>query len=193
MWNIITLLYTSDNKDMMLGGYLASHCGERIYQIDNLNQDMIKGVEIYNKINKTLRSHSSVNDCIRRLSPFQRKYGHKVIGVFFDHFLLKNWNIYSNEDLNTIISTFHLHADEHTDLIPYKSRNMLTICMDKNIYQNAASIQGLNSYFEALEGSKTYLSYSVGDLTNQYNEFYIDFNIAMNFIREEFVMEKTCF
>jgi len=76
------------------------------------------GIARHRAIDRFTDSHPAVTRSIERLDPGFRRYGGIIIDVLYDHFLARDWNLYSPESLSNFTKDFYASFDEFRNLIP---------------------------------------------------------------------------
>jgi len=76
------------------------------------------GIERHRVIDRFTDSHPAVARSIQRLDSRFRRYGGIIIDVLYDHFLARDWPLYSPESLSDFIQDFYSSLDEFRDRLP---------------------------------------------------------------------------
>ena len=93
------LLLSKPDVESRLGNLLADLVkgAER----ENLNEQIYEGIKYHQLIDAFTDSHVIVHRSKQRISSTYRRFAGILIDGFYDHFLAKNWNIYSNQPLDS--------------------------------------------------------------------------------------------
>ena len=92
--NFLAHLYLSgDNEDLIIGNFIADMVKGR--QIENFQEEVVKGIELHRKIDYFTDNHAIVDQSKRRLRNKYRLYSGVIVDMFYDHYLAANWSEYS--------------------------------------------------------------------------------------------------
>ncbi|MGB0879588.1 MAG: ACP phosphodiesterase, partial [Polaribacter sp.] len=104
--NFLAHLYLSNsNTNIMIGNFIADHI--RGNKFKHFHPKIQQGILLHRQIDTFTDRHSIVRKSKRRLHERYRHYDGVIIDIFFDHFLAKNWNKYSDIPLAEYIDTFY--------------------------------------------------------------------------------------
>ena len=76
------------------------------------------GIARHHAIDRFTDSHPAVARSIQRLDSRFRRYGGIIIDVLYDHFLARDWPLYSAESLSYFTQDFYASLDEFRDWLP---------------------------------------------------------------------------
>jgi acyl carrier protein phosphodiesterase len=149
--NWLAHLYLSEpSAEFRVGNLLPDllPIGELAY----LPSEFQRGIEQHRKIDAFTDSHPIVRECINRVPSNFRRFGGVLIDLFFDHFLARDWNLYSSKSLpffaNEIYDSFDgLHHDlpHHVLIFLDKIRAHNVLCTYQNISGIAAALERIDS------------------------------------------------
>jgi len=143
----------------MLGNFIADHIKGN--KINYLPSDVIEGIILHRKIDFYTDTHSEVIKSKKRLYNKYHKYSGIIIDIYYDHFLAKNWNKYSNISLNLFTYYSYTILLKNYTLLPKKTKEILPKLIINNWLSSYKNFSGLIKTF---------------DLINKRTKFKIDFN-----------------
>jgi acyl carrier protein phosphodiesterase len=179
--NFLAHLYLSpNNKHIMLGNFIADHV--RGNKFKHLPEDIQKGIYLHRKIDTFTDSNEIVRISKRRL---HERYGHYdgvIIDIFYDHFLAKNWNEYSQIPLDIYTNSVYKYFQSQMEILPEKTKELLPFMIQYNWLYNYQFIEGIQSVMNGMNRrtkGKSKMNLAVEDLELYYSEFENDFQNFM--------------
>jgi acyl carrier protein phosphodiesterase len=179
--NFLAHLYLSpNNKHIMLGNFIADHV--RGNKFKHLPEDIQKGIYLHRKIDTFTDSNEIVRISKRRL---HERYGHYdgvIIDIFYDHFLAKNWNEYSQIPLDIYTNSIYKYFQSQIEILPEKTKELLPFMIQYNWLYNYQFIEGIQSVMNGMNRrtkGKSQMNLAVEDLELYYSEFENDFQKFM--------------
>jgi len=85
---------------------------------DHFTPAIAEGIRNHRRVDAFTDSHPAVAAFRRVLVPEHGHYARVIADVFFDHFLVRNWNQYSEESLTDFLARVFATIDPHLDLLP---------------------------------------------------------------------------
>jgi acyl carrier protein phosphodiesterase len=151
-------------------------------QIAGLPEAVRAGVALHRSIDAFTDRHPVVRKCAQRLHPFHGKYAPVVIDVFFDFFLMHNWECYSEEPFDAFVQNVYDILQESRDILPEGLRGRLPRMVSGGWLHSYGHPQGLEYAFLRLQSRMSKPEQLIGvmdthrrffDLTNQdFNDFF---------------------
>lgn len=164
----------------MLGNFIADHV--RGNKFKHLPEDIQKGIYLHRKIDTFTDSNEIVRISKRRL---HERYGHYdgvIIDIFYDHFLAKNWNEYSQIPLDIYTNSIYKYFQSQMEILPEKTKELLPFMIQYNWLYNYQFIEGIQSVMNGMNRrtkGKSKMNLAVEDLELYYSEFENDFQKFM--------------
>ena len=94
--NFLAHLFLScKDEDLLIGNFLADFLKKK--EADSLSERYKAGIQLHRKIDQYTDNHPIVIQGVRRLYPYHSKYASVIIDIFYDYFLIKNWNEFSSQ------------------------------------------------------------------------------------------------
>lgn len=141
--NFLAHLYLSGNNEhVMIGNLMGDHI--RGNNFNTLNDDIIKGVKLHRLIDAFTDTHPVVTASKERLRPVFHKYSPVIIDIFYDHFLAKNWNTYSEVPLQDYADDVYALLSKNTNILPKRTQQMLPHMIANNWLFIYSTTDGIN-------------------------------------------------
>ena len=97
--NYLAHLYISgQEKELLVGNFIADDVKGKRYK--SYSDGIQQGIFLHRKIDEFADNHPIFNHSKKRLYSVYHHYAGVVNDVFYDHFLAKDWNTYSDIPLN---------------------------------------------------------------------------------------------
>jgi acyl carrier protein phosphodiesterase len=152
--NFLAHLYLSGNdKDIMIGNFIADSVKGKAYL--KYRNGIQHGILLHRKIDELTDNHKITKELSLLLKSHFRRYAGVVIDVFYDHFLSKNWDKYSDTSLKNFIKKSHGILLKSIGVLPPQVQGFLPIMIAKNRLYSYSKIEGLR---DALERMAQYTS-----------------------------------
>jgi acyl carrier protein phosphodiesterase len=176
--NFLAHIYLSgENEDLMLGNFIADMVKGR--QIENFHQGIVDGILLHRKIDAFTDAHPIVEKSKMRLRNKYRLYAGVVVDMFYDHFLARNWEEYSNHSLNGFVKQAYNVLLRNYFMLPVRARYMLPFMITGNWLSNYRDLERLQQHFEGMARRtpfKSGMEHAVFDLVGFYEEFETEFH-----------------
>lgn len=177
--NFLAHLYLSpENTEIMIGNFIADHIRGNNYK--EFSIEIQQGIFLHREIDTFTDAHEIVRKSKRRLHPRYRHYSGVIIDIFYDYFLAKNWNNYSEIPLDIYTKSIYQLFNEIKDELPVKSQNFIKYMIEYDIlfnYNNKAGIakvlNGMNTRTKGL----SQMNLAIEDLEVLENELQEDFTL----------------
>ena len=104
--NFLAHLYLSgSNSKIMIGNFIADHIKGN--QFTHLGPEIQQGIKLHQKIDTFTDTHEVTRRSKRRLHKRYGLFAGIVIDIFYDHYLAKNWNDYSEIPLKVYVNSVY--------------------------------------------------------------------------------------
>ena len=184
--NFLAHLYLSgNNTNLMIGNFIADHI--RGNKFSHYKEEIQKGIFLHREIDTFTDTHDIVRKSKRRL---HERYGHYdgvIIDIFYDHFLAKNWNTYSQIPLNTYVKSVYKLLQDNYNILPEKTQEILPLLTKYNWlynYQFANGIQEVLNGMNKRTKGKSQMNLASEDLLIHYDLFENDFTLFFEDLRK---------
>ena len=185
--NFLAHIYLSGNNDFVkMGNFMAD--GIRGKEYLNFPDDVKKGILLHRQIDTFTDAHLIYRKSKHRL---HNKYGHYsgvIMDILYDHFLAKNWNNYSNENLKDYAQNFYNLLLNNQLILTDKANKMLPYMIKNDWLTSYATIAGIEKILFQVDyrtKHRANMQESIIELKEYYsefeNEFITFFEELMNF------------
>ncbi|MDF1546623.1 MAG: ACP phosphodiesterase [Bacteroidales bacterium] len=147
--NFLAHLYLSGNdNDILIGNFIADSVKGKAYQI--YRPKIQQGIILHRKIDELTDNHIITKDLASLFKPGYQKYSGIVIDIFYDHFLSKNWNKFSDVKLEDFIKRCHKVLLKNITILPPKVQGFLPIMVATNRLLSYSKLEGLKISLERM-------------------------------------------
>lgn len=129
--------------DLIIGNFIADSIqGNRF---EGLTEGIIKGISLHRKIDVFTDSHPIFLTSKRRFSKEFDKYSGVLMDIFYDHYLAKNFSLYSSLSLQQHADTIYDLLKENYDYLPDHAKRFYGYMTDRNILFHYSSLKGIET------------------------------------------------
>lgn len=175
--NFLAHIYLSGDNDLIkIGNFMAD--GIHGKQFDNFAMDIQKGIILHRAIDTFTDAHPIFRQSTKRLHANYHHYSGIIVDIFYDHFLARNWNKYSNEPLEDYSERFYQSLKDNFDDLTPKTQKMMPYLIAHNWLLSYQSIDGIESVLTKMDTRMKHESnmrFSIAELKTFYCEFESEF------------------
>ncbi len=183
--NFLAHIYLSGDSDLIkIGNFMAD--GVRGNKHLELHSEIQKGIILHRSIDTFTDAHPLFRQSTKRLHANYHHFSGVIVDVFYDHFLAKNWHLYSDEKLEDYVATFYESLDIHHELLTEKAQLMKPYMIQQNWLLSYRTIEGIEKILSQMDNRikrESNMRLSVQELRVFYQEFEDDFTIFFNELR----------
>ena len=191
--NFLAHLYLSpNNTEIMIGNFIADHIKGNKYK--HYAEDIQNGIILHRSIDTFTDTNDIVKISKRRL---HERYGHYdgiIIDIFYDHFLAKNWEQFSQIPLDIYAKSFYHLLEKNINILPEKTKQLLPSMIKYNWLYNYKFIEAIEKVLKGMNirtQGKSKMNLAVIDLKEHYTDFENDFFLFFDKLNRH--TEKTFF
>jgi len=177
--NYLAHIYLSGTQEgVIIGNFIADGIKGKKYQ--KYPDDIQKGILLHRAIDSFTDSHPIVKKSTARLHQKHGHYSGVVVDVYYDHFLAKNWNAYSNKPLTIYACEFYKLLQKNYLVLPKRIQKMLPIMVSENWLLSYQSLQGISIIFNKMYKRiprENNLNFAILDLEKHYTAFETEFTL----------------
>ncbi len=175
--NFLAHIYLSGDNDLIkIGNFMAD--GIHGKHFNTFPMEIQKGIILHRSIDTFTDAHPIFRQSTKRLHANYHHYSGIIVDIFYDHFLAKNWNNYSDERLDDYSERFYQSLRDNHDLLTLKTQKILPYMVDHNWLLSYQSIESIESVLARMDTRMKYEStmrFSVAELRLFYYEFESEF------------------
>jgi acyl carrier protein phosphodiesterase len=131
------------NHDLIIGNFIADSI--RGNHFDGLTEDIIKGITLHRKIDFYTDSHPIFLTSKHRFSKAFDKYSGVLMDIIYDHFLAKNFHLYSNVTLQQYADEIYSILHKNMNFLPEPAKRFYEYMTQRNILFHYSSLQGIET------------------------------------------------
>jgi acyl carrier protein phosphodiesterase len=171
--NFLAHIYLSGDNDLVkIGNFMAD--GIRGKQFENYPLEIQKGILLHRFIDTYTDAHLVFRKSTKRLHEKYHHYSGVIVDIFYDHFLAKNWNHYSDENLVNFTERFYQSLQTNYEFLSERTKGMMPYMFDQNWLVSYQTTEGINRILTQMD-SRTKNESKMRFASNELNEFYPDF------------------
>ncbi len=175
--NFLAHLYLSGKEeDVIIGNFVADAIKGNSLQ--RFPEGMERGIRLHREIDHFTDSHPVFKTSRSRLVPKYRMYAGVIVDLYYDHFLARYWNEYSEEDLSQFVASTYFLMIRRFNLLPPRSRRILPFMITQNWLVNYRDLNSLQRVFYGMSRRTSHpsgMENAIQDLESGYamyeNEF----------------------
>jgi len=180
--NFLAHIYLSgDDKDIIIGNFIAD--GIKGSSYTKFPEGIQKGILLHREIDTFTDAHPIVRKSTKRL---HEKYGHYsgiIVDILYDHFLAKNWVVYSSVPLDQFVENFYNLLNENHEMLPARIQRMIPFMLADNWLLSYATIPGISKILYQMNfrtKNKSKMNLAVVELEEFYSDFEKEFTDFFN-------------
>ena len=177
--NYLAHIYLSGDNDLVtIGNFIADGIKGSTYK--NYSKDIQTGVLLHRNIDTFTDAHAVFRQSTKRL---HEKYGHYsgiIVDILYDHFLAKNWSVYSDMALAIYVDNFYNSLEQHYEILPMRIQKLMPYMLTDNWLLNYESIEGISRVLSGMNrrtNNRSKMDKAVEDLELFYAQFEAEFTI----------------
>ncbi len=183
--NYLAHIYLSrDDELISIGNFMADHIKGSKYK--SYSDDLQKGILLHRQIDSFTDGHKITRISKRRLDDQYGLYRGIIIDIFYDHFLAKNWSLYSDIPLPDYTQFFYKRLNRHYDVLPEKVKYMSKYLIRDDWLLSYADVEGIQKVLEGMNrrtGGLSKMNLAIKDLEEHYEDFENDFTLFFKELR----------
>jgi acyl carrier protein phosphodiesterase len=183
--NFLAHIYLSGDSDLIkIGNFMAD--GVRGNRHLELHSEIQKGIILHRTIDTYTDAHPIFRQSTKRLHANYHHFSGVIVDVFYDHFLAKNWDLYSDEKLEDYVDNFYDSLGTHHDLLTEEAQMMKPYMIQQNWLLSYQTIDGIEKILSQMDNRikrESNIRFSVQELRLFYKEFEDDFTTFFNELR----------
>ncbi len=171
------IFLSCDNEDLLIGNFIADSIKNKDVKL--YPPSIQAGITLHRKIDSYTDNHPIVKQGVARLRPFHRKYAPVVIDILFDHLLVKNWDLYSEEDIDSFAKEKYEVLLSKLDIMPEKLQQRLPGMVQADWLPAYGTLEGLHNTFIRMDKRTAFPSNfidAIDHLQADYDLFEAEFN-----------------
>jgi len=177
--NFLAHIYLSGNNDLMkIGNFMAD--GIRGNDYLEYPEEIQKGIILHRAIDTFTDAHPIWRQSKHRLHERYGHYSGVIIDILYDHFLAKNWNQYTDEDLEDYVERFYQSLKDNYAILSPKTKKLMPYMIESNWLVSYASIAGIERILFQMDyrtKHRVHMQNAIQELQEFYTEFEEEFTL----------------
>ncbi len=177
--NFLAHIYLSGDDDLIkIGNFMADGIRGKHFLI--YPEKVQKGIILHRAIDSFTDAHPVFRQSTKRLHAVHHHYSAVIVDVFYDHFLAKNWQKYSEDPLELYISNFYRSLEKNREILTERTKGMMPYMIDQNwllSYKSVDGIEHILSQMDRRTKHRSIMKNSVKSLREFYNGYENEFNL----------------
>lgn len=167
------LFLSGESPEIKLGNFIGDFVKGR-NQEDRFGKEIAKGISLHREIDWYTDRHPVVKQSKERLRPKYRHYSGVITDVYFDHFLARNFDKYSEMVLPDFADECYTIIQKHDSILPEEVKQMMPYMIRGNWLVNYSKIDGIHRALSGMAGRTRFnskMEEASEDLKNNYADF----------------------
>lgn len=188
--NFLAHIYLSGDNDLIkIGNFMAD--GIRGKHFESYPLEIQKGIILHRAIDTFTDAHPIFRQSTKKLHEKYHHYAGVIVDVFYDHFLAKNWNMYSDENLDHFVARFYQSLNDNHINLSERTKGMMPYMIEHNWLVSYQTVEGINRILTQMD-QRTKNESKMRFATNELSEFYPEFEEEFtNFFQELILFSNT--
>jgi len=189
--NLLSHIYLSGNSEgIITGNFIGDYIKGDGYK--EYPEEIKKGILLHRNIDTFTDSHPVVKKSRDILVNEFHKYSGIIVDVFYDHYLSKNWNVFSNMPLNHFLKSIYTILNKQSDFIPQRLNKFYSEMKNEHWLESYHSFEGISKVFDRMSKRTRirinnfkaikYLQKYYGLF---YHDFYTFFPLVIDYVKKE--------
>lgn len=140
--NYLAHAFLSNNdQDLLIGNFIADHV--RGNHFEDYSQGVVEGIRLHRRIDSFTDEHPEFKASKRFFYDGFEKYSGILIDIYFDYFLAKDFEKYSNVPLTVFSENVYTIYKKSVTSLPLSSSRFLDYVIRNNIYTSYSTLSGI--------------------------------------------------
>lgn len=172
------IFLSGPQSEVMVGNFMADSVkgsNARKYP-----QGIHEGIVLHRAIDTFTDTHSEVLKSKERLRKEFGKYAPVVADVFYDHFLAKNWAMYSEIGLSAYSAGVYEYLKEYYEIFPLRTQRFYDYMVKYDILFSYSKIEGIDRVMQGMARRARFASgmeRAAEELERHYEEYAREFEL----------------
>lgn len=176
--NFLAHIYLSGHNDLIkIGNFMAD--GIRGKHFESYPLEIQKGIILHRSIDTFTDAHPIFRQSTKKLHEKYHHYAGVIVDVFYDHFLAKNWNTYSDEKLEEFVAHFYQSLQDNHSILSERTKGMMPYMIEHNWLVSYQTIEGIHRILTQMDQrtkNESKMRFASQELTEYYSEFEAHFS-----------------
>ena len=142
------ILLSYNDKEVQIGNFIGDAVKGNKYL--DYSDGIKNGILLHRRIDNFTDNNSIVKQGVERFKPKYGRYSAIVMDIFYDYFLIKNWDKYSDISLDKFARDFHINLLKHYLVIPARARKITVSIIVNRWLHRYATKDGLTEVLDKM-------------------------------------------
>lgn len=142
-------ILSDGDPGLIVGNFVADHIKNQ--EVASYSPSIQRGIMLHRFIDSYTDQHPVVKQSTKRLQPTQRKYAPVVVDICYDLMLARNWEKYSESDLQSFANTIYNHLTDNTACMSVAVQQRLAVFVAHNWLMGYTTLDGLGYVFMRMQ------------------------------------------
>src|SRR5258707_9714607 len=167
------LFLSGENPEIKVGNFIGDFVKGKNFE-ERFGKEISKGITLHREIDWYTDRHPTVKESKLRLQPKYHHYAGVITDVFFDHFLARNFEKYSNQFLLDFAEECYAIIQHQDSILPEEVKYMIPYMIKGNWLVNYGKIEGIHRALSGMARRTRFeskMDEASEDLRNHYADF----------------------
>lgn len=184
--NFLAHIYLSGNSKLItIGNFMADGIKGKRY--GKYPKEIQIGILLHREIDTFTDAHPTVRMSTKRLHKNYSHYSGVIVDILYDHFLAKNWSLYSEIPLELYVADFYDSLRTYSHFLTSQMHHMIPYMLAENWLVSYAKIEGIQKVLNGMNNRTKNVS-GMNNATNELIEFYDEFEAEFTSFFEELLV-----
>jgi acyl carrier protein phosphodiesterase len=177
--NYLAHSYLSFGKnEVIIGNFIADSMHGNNFS--GLPAGVVKGIMLHRKIDSYTDSHPVYLSSKHRFRKEFDKYSGVLMDIMYDHFLAKNFDLYSSVPLQEYVTGIYKVLRDNFEFLPENAKRFYGYMTERNIFYHYSSLEGIETVLTHLSHRIRHryeLQLAMPTLKREYEEIEAEFSV----------------
>ena len=182
--NYLAHLLLADNTDASRAGNLLGDFtrGKLEDLAEVYTPEVLRGIKMHRAVDRYTDSHPVFKECRLLLAPQRRRFAGIIVDIFFDYYLCKYWDDYSETPLEEFCQQVYEAFEKHPEWHAGRLSEAFPRMKSENWLMTYATVEGIGLTLQRVSRRTSRvggIADGIKDLKNHYSEFEEKFHLFM--------------
>lgn len=143
------LFLSKHDEELLVGNFIGDFV--RKSEDKNFSEGIQRGIELHRKIDTFTDNHPIVRQGTRLLHSRHHKYAPVLLDVYYDFLLTKNWQAFSNQQLQDFTQNVYKILETYLPIMPPVLQHRLPLMIADNWLVQYGKLEGLQFTFNRMK------------------------------------------
>ena len=175
--NYLAHIYLSgSNEEILVGNFIGDYV--KGFELGKYAENVRKGIVLHRHIDSFTDTNLIVRQSKARITEKYHKYSGIIIDIFYDHFLISAWPLFSKQAIQQFVARVHDILNRYHDSLPDGVKLFLPAFIKYNWIQRYSTIEGLEDILHRMSARTTLpdeTEFAIKVLREDYKKFETEF------------------